>query len=270
MLVISMTRRSLLRLTACLGLAASLVAFSLTPLAGQNIKDGALIEEGRAKDLFTSARIAIFGGPGGIARLRAMRFKGKSKVPGDDGSMLAATVEIRVLLPDNYLRIDTGAFGRRVTGYAGRSSLDRIERPDGGVGPDPRDAAAVLQGNRATLARLMLGVATFTSPEMPVDLRTKSTTREMPSVPESTWIDAVGDGFAAKMILDAKTRVPIRLTFFAADRTVMNIAFADRRATGGMNAPYKIVTTAGDRLVDELEFDEVIVNPSLTKSDFMR
>ncbi len=37
-----------------------------------------------------------------------------------------------------------------------------------------------------------------------------------------------------------------------------------------MKAPYKIVRTAGDRVVDELEFDEVIVNPSLSKSDFIR
>jgi hypothetical protein len=92
----------------------------------------------------------------------------------------------------------------------------------------------------------------------------------MPVVPESAWIDAVGDDFAAKMILDARTRIPIRLTYFAGDRTVMNVAFSDRRSTGGMKAPYKIVTTAGDRVVDELEFDEVLVNPSLSKSDFVR
>ncbi len=184
--------------------------------------------------------------------------------------MLAATVEIRVLLPDHYLRIDAGEFGRRQTGYAGRTTLDRMERPDGRAAADSRDNAAALMGNRATLARLMLGVATFTSPEMPVELRTHGTPREMPVVPESLWIDAVGDGVAAKMILDAKTRAPIRLAFWGADRTVMNTAFSDRRSTGGMKAPYKIVTTAGDRVVDELEFDEVIVNPSLSKSDFIR
>ncbi|MBZ5556728.1 MAG: hypothetical protein LAO77_05575 [Acidobacteriia bacterium] len=239
-------------------------------MRGQNSNDGAVIEDARAKDLFTSARIAVFGGPGGIARLRSMRFKGKSKVPGEDGSMLPATVEIRVLLPDNYLRLDTGEFGRRATGYTGRTTLDKIERPDGRVVPDPRDNAGVLMGNRATLARLMLGIATFTSPEMPVELRTHGTPREMPVVPESAWVDAVGDGFAAKMILDAKTRVPIRLAYWGADRMVMNTTFSDRRSTGGMKAPYRIVTTAGDRVIDELMFDEVTVNPSLSKADFVR
>ena len=42
-----------------------------------------------------------------------MRFKGRSRFAADDGTMLAATVEIRVLLPDRYLRIDTGPVGRR-------------------------------------------------------------------------------------------------------------------------------------------------------------
>src|SRR5258706_6620172 len=205
--------RGLRRATAGVALAAGVAAVSPVRLSSQNSNDGAVIEDNRARDLLASARIAVFGGPGGIARLRSMRFKGKSKIPGEDGSMLAATVEIRVLLPDHYLRIDAGEFGRRQTGYAGRTTLDRMERPDGRAAADSRDNAAALMCNRATLARLMLGVATFTSPEMPVELRTHGTPREMPVVPESLWIDAVGDGVAAKMILDAKTRAPIRLAF---------------------------------------------------------
>lgn len=41
-----------------------------------NFQDGAFLRDARTKNLFGSARVAIFGGPGGIARLRAMRFKG--------------------------------------------------------------------------------------------------------------------------------------------------------------------------------------------------
>jgi hypothetical protein len=37
-----------------------------------------------------------------------------------------------------------------------------------------------------------------------------------------------------------------------------------------MKVPYRIVTTAGDRSVDELLFDEVAVNPPLAKGDFAR
>ena len=46
--------------------------------------------------------------------------------------------------------------------------------------------------------------------------------------------------------------------------------FTDHRSVGGMKAPYRIITTAGDRGVDELVFDEIAVNPKLTKADFSR
>ena len=248
---------------------AIVAALWCVPLRGQ--QDGVVIEDARAKELFAAARIAIFGGPGGIARLHSMRFKGQSRLPGEDGTMLEATVEIRVLLPDHYLRIDSGTFGRRLTGYAGRTTLDRGERADGRAAIDSRDTTAVLQTNRAALARLMLGIATFTSQEMPVELRTHGTPVEMPVVAESLWIDAVGnEGFAARLVLDAKSRAPIRVAFWGGKRIVWTTTFTDRRSTGGMRAPYSIVTTAGDRIVDELMFDEVVVNPSLSKADFIR
>ena len=47
---------------------------------------------------------------------------------------------------------------------------------------------------------------------------------------------------------------------------------AGRRSwsTGGMKAPYSIVTTASDRIVDERVLDEIAVNPPLSKTDFSR
>jgi ABC-type phosphate/phosphonate transport system substrate-binding protein len=52
---------------------------------------------------------------------------------------------------------------------------------------------------------------------------------------------------------------------------VLTTAFTDRRSAAGIQVPYSIVTTAGaDRMVDELLFDEVVVNPPLTKADFSR
>jgi hypothetical protein len=242
-------------------------------LSGQesNFQDGVFLRDARAKDLFSSARVAIFGGPGGIARLRAMRLKGRSRFPAADGTLLAATVEIRVLLPDRYLRIDSGSFGRRIAGYAGNKTLDLIETPDGQAVPNSGDRATVLFTNRAELARLMLGVATYASQEMPLKLQTRETPVAMPGPSEPLGIDAVGEsGFAARIVFDGKSRLPVRLVFWSPDRTVLTTTYADRRSTGGMKAPFSIVTTAGDRIVDELLFDEIAVNPSLSKTDFSR
>lgn len=236
-----------------------------------NFQDGVFLRDAKAKDLFAAARVAIFGGPGGIARLRSMRLKGRSRFPADDGAMVSAAVEIRILLPDRYLRVDSGAFGRRMTGYAGNKTLDLIETVDGKATPNAGDPAAVLHTDRAELARLMIGVATFASQEMPLKLQTRDTPVEMPGPSEPLGIDAVGEnGFAARIVFDGKSHLPVRLVFWSANRTVVTTAYSDRRPTGGMKAPYSIVTTAGDRIVDELVLDEVAVNPSLSKTDFSR
>jgi len=242
-------------------------------LSGQesNFQDGVFLRDARARDLFSSARAAIFGGPGGIARLHAMRLKGRSRFPASDGTLLSAMVEIRVLLPDRYLRIDSGSFGRRMAGYAGDKTLDIIETPDGKSVTNSGDTATVLFTNRAELARLMLGVATYASQEMRLQLQTRETPVAMPGPSEPLGIDAVGDsGFAARLVFDGKSHLPVRLVFWGPDQRVLTTSYADRRSTGGMKAPFSVVTTAGDRIVDELLFDEIAVNPSLSKTDFSR
>jgi len=268
------THSSPRRLACAFALACAVAAVCHdSSLSGQdnNFQDGVLLRDARAKDLFNSGRVAIFGGPGGIARLRAMRLKGRSRFPASDGTLLSATVEIRVLLPDRYLRIDSGAFGRRMAGYAGNQTLDKIETPDGKAVQNSGDMATILFTNRSELARLMLGVATYASQEMPLRLQTRDTPVAMPGPSEPLGIDAVGEsGFAARIVFDGKSHLPVRLVFWGPERRVVTASYADRRSTGGMKAPFSIVTTEGDRIVDELLFDEIAVNPSLSKTDFSR
>jgi hypothetical protein len=273
MRVLLVTPRGLRRLVAGPGRSAIAAACASVLLWGQEgaFQDGVFLKDAKTKDLFNAARLAIFGGPGGIARLHGMRFKGRSRFPAADGTLVSAAVEIRVLLPDRYLRIDSGSFGRRLTGYAGNRTLDLIETPDGKSTPNPGDPAAILYTDRAELARLMLGVATFASQEMPLRLQTRETPVDMPGPSEPLGIDAVGDnGFAARLVFDGKSHLPVRLVFWTSNRTVLTTAYAERRSTGGMKAPYSIVTTAGDRIVDELVLDEIAVNPPLSKTDFSR
>jgi hypothetical protein len=267
------TRRSLRQVAAGAGRCAIVAACACALLSAQesNFQDGVLLRDAKAKDLFAAARIAIFGGPGGIARLHSMRLRGRSRFPAADATMLSGTVELRVLLPDRYLRIDTGSFGRRMTGYAGNKTLDLIETADGNTVANPGDPASIMHADRAALARLMLGVATYASQEMPLKLQTRETPVDMPGPSEPLGIDAVGEnGFATRIVFDGKTHLPVRLVYWGPDRAVLTTVYADRRATGGMKAPFSIVTAAGDRIVDELLFDEIAVNPSLSKTDFSR
>jgi hypothetical protein len=253
-----------------------IAALALGVAAAQDsaIFDVAAMRDVKTRDLMTAARIAVFGGPGGVGLLRSLRFKGKSRFADQDGGMTSATVEIRVLLPDNYLRIDTAPFGRRIVGVSGSTALNTIERSNGQTTPDPNDDATRLFFARAQLVRLMLGVAAYSSPGLPLALSTRNTPVAMPGPSDPLGIDATGDhgfdGFIARLILDPKTRTPARVVFFGVERAVTTTAFADRRSTGAMKAPFSIITTAGDRLVDEMLFDEVTVNPKLTKADFSR
>ena len=251
------------------GRTAVLVTAWLAAIA-LSAQEPVLLRDPKTKDLFSAARIAIFGGPGGVARLRSLRFTGRSRVAGTNGDLLVAAVEIRVLLPDHYVRIDTGSFGRRQAGYAGSQSLDRYEGPGGRAIADPRSAAAILQADRAELARLLLAVAMYASEEVPMKLQTRDTQIDMPGLPDALGIDATGETFAARLAVDGATHLPVRLVFWAGDRTVLTTDYADRRKAGDMKAPYHIVTRAGDRIVDEMEFDEIAFNPKLTKADFSR
>ena len=261
------------RRAAALALAAATALLSSSLLFGQDsaIFDVVAMRDVKTRELMTAARVAVFGGPGGVALLRSMRFKGRTRFPAEDGSLIPGTVEIRVLLPDNYLRIDTAGFGRRLTGFSGNTTLSVIEGATGKTTQDPGDAKAILIGNRVELARLMLGVAAYTSPAMPVALFTRDTPREMPGPSDPLGIDAASDnGFTARLMLDGKTRTPARVVFWSPDKTVLTTTFTDRRSTGGMKAPYSIITTAGDRILDEMLFDEIAVNPKLGKADFGR
>jgi len=259
-----------------LALAVVITACAAGSLLGQDtaIFDVVAMRDVKTRDLMTAARVAVFGGPGGVALLRSLRFKGRSRFPDDEGALISATVEIRVLLPDSYLRIDTAPFGRRFAGVSGNTPLNLIERANGQTTQDPNDARTLQFADRAQLARLMLGVAAYTSPATPLALSTRDTPQAMPGPSDPLGIDATGDhgfeGFIARMILDPKSRTPGRVVFFGPDRAVFTTTFTDRRSVGGMKAPYSIITTSGDRIVDELLFDEVAVNPKLTKADFSR
>lgn len=251
----------------CSGCSALLAAISVVSLAAQ---DAGSYRDAKAKDLFNNGRIAITGGPNGLSRLRSMRLKGRSKIEAANGVMVDAAVEIRIQLPDHYLRIDSGSFGRRQTGYAGSTLLNLVESGGTRTLADPKDAS-ILEADKAELARFMLGVATYVSEEVPLKLQTTDTPVEMPGKADPMGVDAVGDrGFTARIVFDARTRLPVRLVYWGTGRTPFTMEFLDRKSVGGFRLPYRIVTTGAERTVDELTFDEIVVNPSFSKTDFAR
>lgn len=154
--------------------------------------------------------VPLLAGCGGVARLQALRLKGHSTVPGADGQTFAAAVDVRIQLPDKYLRIETGPFGRRLTGYAVATPLALLEDSSRKVISEPTDAATV-EAAREELARFMLGAA-----------------------------------------------------------EAMTMTIVERKSSGGYKLPSHIVTTAGARVVDDMSFDEIAVNPKFRATEFAK
>src|SRR5262245_6460874 len=70
--------------------------------------------------------------------LRSLVLKGRVRVPAEGAATTDGTVEIRILLPDRFLRVDTYGTMERRSGVAGNADLSR--RSDAKA--DPRRARA--------------------------------------------------------------------------------------------------------------------------------
>ena len=67
--------------------------------------------------------------------------------------------------------------------------------------------------------------------------------------------------------MDSKSRMPARVVYRNSAQT-MTMTIVERKTSGGYKLPSHIVTTSGDRVVDDVMFDEITVNPRFGKADF--
>jgi hypothetical protein len=188
--------------------------------------------DAKARDVFTSGRSAIARGDA-WTRVRALVFKGRLRVAdGDDD--VDGTVELRIQLPDKFLRVES------VRGAERRTQ------------------------NAAEFTRLMLGIAAY--PMAASDLTIRSTGEE--AFPETVGLDVNGKGFSARLVFDAESYVPLRLVYFGDRRVSTVVSFADRRAVDGIALPHRIATRTMQRVLETLMFDDVAVNPPMSPADF--
>src|SRR5262245_22458515 len=77
-------------------------------------------QDSGAREVLKRSRQAV-GGADAVARLRSLVITGISRIPASPGpNLVECDLEIRVLLPDRYLRIERASFGEKRTGFAGR------------------------------------------------------------------------------------------------------------------------------------------------------
>ncbi len=221
-------------------------------------------------------------GGGAVSKLKALEFKGTSKVEMN-GFLIDCTVDIKILFPDHYLRVDATATDAKLAGYAGKDILNAIRSGPNLSIPPANLTSAILKNERTRLARFLLGSLTYFTPDTAMVFHSSGLHVEMvdPRVKAKTSATAEGrgepniaditsrDGFSARLTVDASEKWPAKLVY-PASPSEETMTFADRRDVNGLKIPFHVTTAAGGRTIDDLRFDQVLVNPEIGKGDFKR
>jgi hypothetical protein len=199
-------------------------------------------------------------------------------------------VEMRVLFPGHYLRTVQGWDGMlREEGFGGLVPLHASTPVKPGlvvtssfsqIGP------GYLVWQRGVAARLLVGMTGRL--DGPLSLQID------PVVADSTLHVTGPDNFDARIDVAPDTGMPLRVRYEGSvffytppaegqrqaaqrvDKAELTLGFADRRPIDGVLVPHHItltarsLTTGQSYVQEELKFERVQVNPSLTRADFQR
>lgn len=261
--------------------------------AGASAQDATRFADVEAQNLFVRSRAAVVSS-GSVLLLRSLVLKGDLRTFTDDGRLLEGRIDIRVLLPDHFIRIETFGESQRVSGFAGKVLLTEMRDGNRIELPPEKLTSQLLRLVHAHFTRFMLGAVTYVTADQQLTFRsaggapsmvdpresaytaTSSTTPQSAagsavvtnSTPEPFAMDVMSETLAARFEVDSLTRVPVKLTFQGARKEPNTMKFEDRRAVAGFNLPYRITTSTRERALETIVFDEILVNPELSKADF--
>jgi hypothetical protein len=225
----------------------SLVCVIAAFMAGVAAAQDPVFSDAVARQLFDGARAAVLHDKP-IASVRSLVLTGRVRAAVGSEER-DGQVQIKVLLPDHYSRVDTYAGAERRSGFAGT----RLLTPSGSLAQE-----------RARFTRVMLGLIAYAPPEPRLKLQ---------SIGESGFadteaVDVTGTAFTARLVFDRVSRVPMRLVFFGERQVSVVVSFANRRAVDGIELPSRITTQTPDRVLETLMFDEMTVNADLREDQF--
>ena len=256
--------------------ARHLISFPLLLIAASAAGQNYVTFDGAgAETLFRQSRNAV-GGEAAVMNVSSMVMNGIARVAAGDDGPPERMVEIRILLPDQYVRIETAGPWSKRTGFSSKTLLTEIRNGSEIDKPPANMAASLLRAEKGRFARLLLGLGSFATPEVWLTLRQPMGVRETGSAFETGQTTNVAsarvleatarDNFAATTYYDA-TGIPLRVGYEANRRKVVT-TFGDRKKVGTLLLPHKLTTTLDGAPLEEITFSEITVNPKLTKADF--
>jgi hypothetical protein len=137
--------------------------------AGQDLLD---FKDSNAREILRRGRAAV-GGPGGvdtIAHLQSLSLSGLSRIPANTG-LVECNLEIRILLPDHYLRIERASFGEKRSGFSAKNSLSVISERGRTLLPPDNVIDQIVESERERMLQLLLGAAAYLTPRDVVLIR---------------------------------------------------------------------------------------------------
>jgi hypothetical protein len=216
--------------------------------------------------VFRQSRAAL-GGEAALTSVASLVMKGTARVPAGDDGPPDRTLEIRIQLPDQYVRIETAKDWSRRSGFSGDTLLTQVTRSGVAQTPPANLSAALLRGEKWRLARLLLGTASLATPEVWLTIRQAPAAFQLGET--GHVLEAASrDDFLARIFYDA-AGIPARVEADVNRRRIAT-SFKDRRKAGGLMLPHTITTTLDGMPVEELALSEIIVNAPLTAADFER
>ena len=255
-------------------------------LATQSFKSSAQTRVVQADDLVKQARAAL-GGEARLRRVQSLSATGQFRRVFPDRERTGA-LELNWLSPDKFRQVETmglaGDVQISLTSVLDGARAWKESTVDTGSLPitvtQPAGHAKPLMGNeqrqlRASFARylpaLLLAAAT---PGRFND----AGTAEVNGAPARVLDVRTAAGFTAQLYLDAKTYLPLMLSYRGrppvialgaqggaeldgAQETELRVRYADYRAVGGLLWPHRITTEADGRLLEELELKLYKLNP---------
>lgn len=237
-------------------LGAITMAMTLTvepPAAAQQ-------SDAKAQEIVAAARKAL-GGEQKLASVKALSMKGTYRRelaapaaggggqmmimvgPGGPGAtQMAGDIEMDVVFPDKFLKVDTQngiAAITRMEGFDGDRPLLSVQSNSPHVrimadnpAADPERAKVALDRARGELARLLLGMIAGPQPGFAVTY-SYAGSAESPDG-KADAIDVKGpDGFAARLFIDVETHLPLMLTYTAPEARVITRMAAPGARPGG-------------------------------------
>lgn len=204
------------------------------------------------------------------------------------GMPQSRSLEIRILLPDKYLRIVQDDTTIEYSGFASDVLLNHLE-----VLASNTHAAASYPPNqlateRARFARLLLGLFAAASPTFPL---TASSPRPGTECGASACLKVAGPGgFSCTIEMAADSHLPLCIRYEATvrmppatpvvpgtsgqgtlpppERVTIAITFEKWQRENGALLPHRILTRARGIVLEDITISRALVNPRLTARDF--